>query len=241
MYNGEVLIKNLMELTETKTQDELAYKLNTTSSTISNWKHEDKIPNMEKLVKWSEKYNCSIDWLIGNNVEKPKKELSVRDICKMIVDIDTVLPFDVLEHSEWVDTDCELADRRRIKGLSARSACNYGRTELVYHALYFKDLKYDFDFTADHVSPIATDAGNEINIFIDRYLRLKQAYNGKILDKVLLNQSIANCLAELSAEPITYTEEGYDIYGSLYDPETTDELNARLEAEAEYAANRDNY
>ncbi len=47
--------------------EDLAGKLNTRKSTISMWENSDVIPREEMLIKISELFNVSIDYLLGND------------------------------------------------------------------------------------------------------------------------------------------------------------------------------
>lgn len=49
------------------TQQELAEKLNGAKSTIAMYENETRKPSMEVLIKLSEIFNCSIDYLLGKS------------------------------------------------------------------------------------------------------------------------------------------------------------------------------
>ena len=46
-------------------QQEIAIKINITRSTISDWENERSEPNIDQLLKLSDFFNCSIDFLLG--------------------------------------------------------------------------------------------------------------------------------------------------------------------------------
>ena len=49
------------------TQQELADKINGAKSTIAMYEKGDRKPSMEVLIKLSEIFNCSIDYLLGKS------------------------------------------------------------------------------------------------------------------------------------------------------------------------------
>lgn len=71
-------IKNLREELNL-TQQELADKLNCSKSVIGLYENESRKPSLEILVKLSEIFDCSIDYLLGKtNIRKPK-ELNINE------------------------------------------------------------------------------------------------------------------------------------------------------------------
>lgn len=56
------------------TQQELADKLNGAKSTIAMYEKGDRKPSMEVLIKLSEIFDCSIDYLLGkSDIRNPEK------------------------------------------------------------------------------------------------------------------------------------------------------------------------
>ncbi len=56
------------------TQQELANKLDGAKSTIAMYENETRKPSMEVLIKLSEIFNCSIDYLLGkSDIRNPEK------------------------------------------------------------------------------------------------------------------------------------------------------------------------
>lgn len=71
-------IKNLREEFN-MTQQELADKLGGAKSTIAMYEKEDRKPSLEVLIKLSEIFNCSIDYILGkSNIRNP--EINLADI-----------------------------------------------------------------------------------------------------------------------------------------------------------------
>ena len=57
------------------TQQELADKLDCAKSTIAMYENETRKPSLEILVKLSEIFNCSIDYLLGKTeVRNPRQQ-----------------------------------------------------------------------------------------------------------------------------------------------------------------------
>lgn len=56
------------------TQQELADKINGAKSTIAMYEKGDRKPSMEVLIKLSDIFNCTIDYLLGkSDVRNPEK------------------------------------------------------------------------------------------------------------------------------------------------------------------------
>ena len=58
------------------TQQELADKLDGAKSTIAMYENETRKPSMEVLIKLSEIFNCSIDYLLGkSDIRNPEEQI----------------------------------------------------------------------------------------------------------------------------------------------------------------------
>lgn len=63
------------------TQQGLADKLGGAKSTIAMYENETRKPSMEVLIKLSEIFNCSIDYLLGkSDIRNPKEETKIGDL-----------------------------------------------------------------------------------------------------------------------------------------------------------------
>jgi transcriptional regulator with XRE-family HTH domain len=72
-YNGKLFLERLKEVSNNKKHYEIAEDLNVSDETVSRW--NNKIPTTDNLLKISEQYNCSIDYLLGvSDVEICKKK-----------------------------------------------------------------------------------------------------------------------------------------------------------------------
>ena len=61
------------------TQQDLATRLECSKSVIGLYESETRKPSMEVLIKLSEIFNCSIDYIIGSSDIRNPKEINVDD------------------------------------------------------------------------------------------------------------------------------------------------------------------
>lgn len=62
-------------------QAELADRLQCAMSSIAMYEREDRKPSLEVLIKLSEIFNCSIDYLLSkSNIRNPEKQTEIKDI-----------------------------------------------------------------------------------------------------------------------------------------------------------------
>lgn len=61
------------------TQQDLATRLECSKSVIGLYESETRKPSMEVLIKLSEIFNCSIDYIIGTSDIRNPKEINVDD------------------------------------------------------------------------------------------------------------------------------------------------------------------
>ena len=58
------------------TQEELAEIMNVSRQSISKWESDVAFPETEKLIALSKLYNCSIDYLLKDNVDEPQNAVT---------------------------------------------------------------------------------------------------------------------------------------------------------------------
>lgn len=58
------------------TQEQLAQKLGVSRQAISKWESDITFPETDKLIYLSELYDCSLDYLLKDNIEEPKPAAS---------------------------------------------------------------------------------------------------------------------------------------------------------------------
>ena len=70
-----VVAKNLSELRRKNklTQSELAEILNYSDKAVSKWEQGSSLPGIEILYKLSKLYNVSLDYIVGESTETPKR------------------------------------------------------------------------------------------------------------------------------------------------------------------------
>ena len=52
-------------------QEELAEQLGVSRQAVSRWENDNGYPEMEKIIRLSQIYQVSLDYLVGNEQEKP--------------------------------------------------------------------------------------------------------------------------------------------------------------------------
>lgn len=112
----EVFKSRIFTITGEKKQNKIAAELNVSESKISRWFSGAVLPTLDDLLYISQKYKCSIDWLVGNEVAS-EQGLSVYSICKMIAavrPVDRQKACDVVYSTikEYMNKDHQL---RRLK------------------------------------------------------------------------------------------------------------------------------
>ena len=70
MKNLAEILKKLREK-QGLTQKELADKLNSSASRVSMYEQNRREPDLETIIKISNIFDCTIDYLLGNEKEKP--------------------------------------------------------------------------------------------------------------------------------------------------------------------------
>lgn len=95
-FSGELFIERLKKLTGCKTQKEVAQKLLTNETYLSQWKNGDILPSTDFLLRVSETYHCGIDYLLGIDSQIELKS-TVKEVCKEIVRLDRMANFDYSE------------------------------------------------------------------------------------------------------------------------------------------------
>ncbi len=67
---------------------EVARKIGVQPSTLSKWRNysDPAVPSLKGLFAISQEYGCSIDYLVGNDIEPTKEEKpSTRQLCEMLL------------------------------------------------------------------------------------------------------------------------------------------------------------
>lgn len=146
-YNGKLFIERLKEVAGNKTQEQISKDINVSASTISRW--SEKIPNTDNLLVISEKYNCSIDYLLG--IDEKRTQQKTKDL------------FDVLKDLLICDmqgnVDCDLVFKSLSEDMGELGGYQYG-------AVLFEN-RYKLDGIPNNV--------NYAELF-ERYSKMKEAF-----------------------------------------------------------------
>lgn len=82
MFNGKKFGEKIKEVSNGKTQKEIAELLNISPSSVNQWINGNKTPTIEHLLTLSETFNCSIDYLLGRSDDIIN--LDIRDIIRQL-------------------------------------------------------------------------------------------------------------------------------------------------------------
>ncbi len=78
-------------------QQELAKKVNTTQSNISSWEHEKWQPDNNTLIKLSNIFNCSVDYILGLDDNKNSTPASKPNRIPVLGKIPAGIPIEMIE------------------------------------------------------------------------------------------------------------------------------------------------
>lgn len=85
MTTGEKLA--LLRKKNGMTQEELSEILNVSRQSVSRWEMDAAFPETDKLIKLSKLFECSIDFLLNNNIQESidvRTDISINDCYKFI-------------------------------------------------------------------------------------------------------------------------------------------------------------
>jgi len=184
----KIFKENIISLVGETKQIKIAEALDVSESKVSRWFSGNLLPTTDDLLLISEKYNCSIDWLIGND-RSSSNDLSVYDICKSLVEIDSVAEFSQEEKK---------VTRKYDKNIDFfETPDEYGEIETQYCCIYFPDKLEDGIFSYSY-------AGKEINNFLKKFDGLKKAYHQRLIDEAIFKDAVNAQLRKLDTSKITY-------------------------------------
>lgn len=86
MFDKEIFVRNLKEISNDMSNKEIAKIADCAPGTISKY-HSSKYPDfysVEMLMKLSEYFCVSIDWLIGRDVKKNLSDIGSKELCRII-------------------------------------------------------------------------------------------------------------------------------------------------------------
>ena len=216
--NKQIFKEHIEYLTGETKQNKIAGKLHVSESKISKWFSGNLLPTLEDLLTITEKYNCSIDWLIGHEISN-KHNMSARDVCEQIVRLDTalyltidtikvvepytylsIIPNEEYAAADWKDNEWEeIHEEQEIERPiiyfcnSAELIDKYMRPDGSSYAEYTASMRHSKIY--EH---------SEINKFLVKYSKLKNAYIDGIIDNEAFDHMVEFYIGKLSARPITY-------------------------------------
>lgn len=163
---GQIFIERLKEIKEIKeasektTQKVIAEKIETTEKTLSEWANGKRTPDLEKILYICTTYNCSADDLLGLN-DLYTKELSLLDIYKRIMEIDSV--FDLhIEISGLSETN-EAYHKSKVSMVIAPKARNDHKTETLINCLNEYKSICDLPISDKRKAKLINDIYSELN------------------------------------------------------------------------------
>lgn len=206
--NKEIFKENIEHLTGETKQNKIADILNVSESKVSKWFSGSVLPTLDDLLNISHKYNCSIDWLIGNELKKDT--ISVYDVCKSIVNLDSALYLTI--NIDSVKELHSMIDRKNDEVISTSleeycakiSFCN--SLESIKESVLDTDGYSKDDFLSIHGDSIIHEHMS-INNFLERYVKLKEAYINGYIDNDSFIHMTNHFLEDLSKSPIDYWYE----------------------------------
>lgn len=110
-------ISNLRK-SEGITQEELAEKLGTTRQAVSKWESDQSIPDVSNLVKISELFGCTTDYLLKAGVQMPNGTKATDPSQKSDVD-DTI----ICRSMSWDISKMEYRSKKTVFGLPLIHVC----------------------------------------------------------------------------------------------------------------------
>ena len=162
---------NIIKITGETKQNKIADVLGVSEATISRWFSGTAIPTLADLLEISKKFDCSIDWLLGND-SKSASDYSVYDICKLLTNIDSATNFSVRD----IEVGCDNAKK-------------------ILTTICFTDPIIEEIFGL-------SDVERELNTFLRKYGKLKQAKSQELLDNDIFRNAVNAQLNKLSRKKI---------------------------------------
>ncbi|MDD5888839.1 MAG: helix-turn-helix transcriptional regulator [bacterium] len=159
-------------------QDDIAEILNVTRQTISNWENGKNYPDIETLIKISDKFNISLDILLKENMNMVKEmDKNVKDTKKyktILKVIMSILIFLIVIFIIYNFMYFNSKDRLESKFNETIEKYNFSINRDGYYSMIYSDniifsvpnqkmpklLEFNLDFYAKH---LYCDTDNEIN------------------------------------------------------------------------------
>ncbi len=136
-------------------QEQFAEILNVTRQTVSNWENGNNYPDIETLIKISDKFNVSLDILLKGDKEMIKdinKKIKNNKVLKKIIVVLIVIIIAlitlivVLKIYETIDYYLEInnIDKDNPPKAITMNKCNYNGKKLRLNAIIEQDCNYEY-------------------------------------------------------------------------------------------------
>ena len=88
-----ILADKIIELRKKNgwSQEDLAEKLSVSRQSISKWEGAQSIPDMNKIIKMSEIFGVSTDFLLKDEMEMEKEETALEELERMMKNFKTTI------------------------------------------------------------------------------------------------------------------------------------------------------
>lgn len=133
-------------------QEQFAEILNVTRQTVSNWENGKNYPDIETLIKISDKFNVSLDILLKGDKEMIKdinKKIKNNKVLKIIIAVLIVIIIALifgLKIYETIDYYLEInnVDKDNPPIALTMNKCNYNGKRLRLNAIIEQDCNYEY-------------------------------------------------------------------------------------------------
>lgn len=199
MLDKEIFVRNLKEISKDMSNKEIAEIAGCAPGTISKY-HSNKYPdfyNVEMLMKLSERFNVSIDWLMGMDSEKNKTEcIGVKELCRIISTLfeNGDCLFRPTTHKEdcfdWIEDTYNPQD----------SHFDHEKRQNNYSALIFPDyIKPKDENEYEAFSQVGNNhtKNNQINMFIQKMLKADGLLRADGIDLEMYHDLIEKYISDL--------------------------------------------
>lgn len=172
-FDKLVFVKRLNKISENAKAQEIADRIHCDVSKVNNWRAQSKEtrPTLDDILALADEYGCTTDYLLGREEDMPKKDLSVKDVCKMIVAIGKRYPLDLKPIKEDVNEFDEIyVNEYRKADPSYRPGQKRILISFSPHAEYVLPSPY-FPYIDDGLYTDMTLAGCYLNEFLENYAK----------------------------------------------------------------------
>ena len=133
-------------------QEQFAEILNVTRQTVSNWENGKNYPDIETLIKISDKFNVSLDILLKGDKEMIKdinKKIKNNKVLKIVIAVLIVIIIALifcLKIYETIDYYLEInnVDKDNPPIALTMNKCNYNGKRLRLNAIIEQDCNYEY-------------------------------------------------------------------------------------------------